>query len=363
MPMEQVTYEFPHEKDGEMEGVDVEIELEPSSAETVQVPGRKTPENPLKKKASTEEDVSDVGDVSDDDDDDDIEVIDDTPEEDRNREPAPPPEDVTDEELESYSDRVRQRIKHFAKGYHDERREKEKALRERQELEVLAKRLLQENQSLKGNVGKSRAALLEQAKRTITGQFEQAKREYLDAYESGDGDKVLAAQQKLNDLQSKKQRLEAIKPETLQRSSGHVQGTQVPSNQSPPQRQPAPQPTVDPKAQEWANQNPWWGKDEEMTSFALGVHQKLIKDGVDAGSDDYYKRLNNRLREVFPDQLGVKEARQGEARRSNNVVAAPSRSQSSKKVRLTKTQLALAKRLGLTPKQYATQLAKEMKNG
>jgi hypothetical protein len=278
-----------------------------------------------------------------------IEVVDDTPKADRNRKPSDPPEDVTEEELADYSEKVRRRIQHFSKGYHDERREKEKALREREELERLSQRLVEENKKLKDSEYKSQTALLENAKKSAEAEINAAKRAYKRAYDAGDSDKVLAAQDRLSTAKIKADKLEEFKlPQeeyTLPVDS--------------PEQESAPQPVqIDEKTRTWQKENPWFNEDEEMTSFALGLHNRLVKEGVDPQTDDYYERINTRMREVFPENF---EDEPEVRRRSNNVVAPATRSTAPKKIRLTQTQLTLAKRLGLTPEQYAKQVALDMR--
>ena len=331
MPFQKVEFEFPHEG---KENLDIDIEG--SSAEEIDVTGKKA-----KAPAPSEVDSSD--------DSYEIEVVDDTPKADRNRKPSTPPEDVTDEELEDYSEKVRKRIQHFSKGYHDERREKEKAIREREELERLSQRLVEENQKLKENEQKSQAALLEQAKKSAESEINAAKRAYKRAYDAGDSDKVLAAQDRLTTAKLKADKLEEFKiPEANYR---------LPTDE--PEQGYTPQPVqVDEKTRAWQKENPWFNTDEEMTSFALGLHNRLVKEGVDPQTDDYFERINSRMREVFPENFEDEpEVRQ----RSNNVVAPATRSTAPKKIRLTQTQLTLAKRLGLTPEQYAKQVALDMR--
>ena len=161
MPFEKVEFSFPDDEKEE------KLEVEKSSAEYMVKPSKQA--------------VEDTGDF-------DIEIVDDTPPEDRGRKPSEPPPDITEDELEEYSEKVRKRIQHFSKGYHDERREKEKAMREREELERLAKKLVDENNKLKGTVSKNQTVLLEQAKKQVATELEQAKRAYKDAYESGNAD-------------------------------------------------------------------------------------------------------------------------------------------------------------------------------
>ena len=334
MPFQKVEFEFPHDDDGNEKNLTIEVEG--SSAETIDTKAKK-PEAP----APSEVDSSDDGLE--------IEVVDDTPKADRNRKPSDPPEDVTEEELADYSEKVRRRIQHFSKGYHDERREKEKALREREELERLSHRLVEENKKLKDSEYKSQTALLESAKKSAEAEINAAKRAYKRAYDAGDSDKVLAAQDRLSTAKIKADKLEEFKlPQeeyTLPVDS--------------PEQEFAPQPVqIDEKTRTWQKENPWFNEDEEMTSFALGLHNRLVKEGVDPQTDDYYERINTRMREVFPDNF---EDEPEVRRRSNNVVAPATRSTAPKKIRLTQTQLTLAKRLGLTPEQYAKQVALDMR--
>ena len=352
MAFQQVEYEFP---DPDKED-SVEIELEPTSAEPMQ--------KPSKAKANNDDDVEIIedGDVE-------VEVVDDTPKADRGRKPSEPPEEVTEEELQDYSEKVRRRIQHFSKGYHDERRAKEAALRERQELEALAQRLVEENKKLQSNTYKSQAALLEQAKKNVDQELRIAKARYKRAYEAGEADAVLKAQEELTTARLKADRLAAIRMPALQEKEVPVETQQ----EQPVYNAPAvPEVQVDTKAQEWQQANPWFGTDDEMTSFALGLHSKLVKSGVDPQSDEYYETINSRMRRVFPENFedtsleGLEEETEtpvGRPKRSTNVVAPATRSTAPKKVRLTRTQVALAKRLGLTPKQYADQVAKEMRKG
>jgi hypothetical protein len=336
MPFQKVEFGFPHE-DGEGEK-NLSIEIEGSSAETIDVTGKKS-EAPV----PSEVDSSD--------DDFEVEVVDDTPKADRNRKPSDPPEDVTEDELADYSEKVRRRIQHFSKGYHDERREKEKALREREELERLSHRLVEENKKLKDSEHKSQAALLENAKKSAEAEINAAKRAYKRAYDAGDSDKVLAAQDRLTTAKLKSNKLEEFQlPET--EYTLPVDSPEQGYAQQPIQ--------VDEKTRTWQKENPWFNEDEEMTSFALGLHNRLVKEGVDPQTDDYYERINSRMREVFPDNFEDEpEVRQ--RARSNNVVAPATRSTAPKKIRLTQTQLTLAKRLGLTPEQYAKQVALDMR--
>ena len=188
MAFQKVEFEFPEDE------TDNAMAIEETSAVEIDITGKKTAED----FAADGADAPEVESEADTDDNDvEIEVVDDTPKADRNRKASDPPTDVTDDELEDYSDKVRKRIQHFSKGYHDERRAKEEAVRQSQELERVTQQLMEENKKLKGNVNKNQTALLEQAKKNASIETEAAKRSYKEAYESGDSDAVLEAQEKL----------------------------------------------------------------------------------------------------------------------------------------------------------------------
>jgi hypothetical protein len=277
-----------------------------------------------------------------------IEIVDDTPPQDRGRKPSDPPEDPTDEELEGYSEKVRKRMSHLTKGYHDERRAKETAFREREEAIRYAQQILEENKNLKGTVGKNQEALLEQAKRSTATEVEQAKAKYKIAYESGDSDAVVAAQDELTAAKIKADRVNNFKLPPVQTPEVAVQQQQTTPNQ----------PQVDEKAVNWQKQNSWFGSDDEMTSFALGLHQKLVKQGLDPRSDEYYEKINSRMRQVFPDEFDdAEEVEVEKPKQKSNVVAPATRSTAPKKIVLTPSSVALAKRLGVPLEEYAKQVA------
>lgn len=347
MGFQKVEYEFPDEGD---EG-SIEIEIESSDAMEV-FPDEKT--NKEKAKQATKVEVED--DV-------DIEVVDDTPPQDRNRKPSDPPEDVTEEELQNYSEKVQQRIRHFTKGYHDERRAKESAERERAELERLARVLVEENQKLKGESGKSRAVLLKQAQRMVQGEIDKAKQEYKSAYDAGNSDALLEAEEKLAKARARQDQLARVKIPPLQEDGSEVKvdtSAQQPRQQAPTQAQKF---VPDEKAVSWAEQNKWFGTNDEMTAFAYGLHNKLVREGVSPESDEYYEKINSRMRTVFPEEFEGESDRASSNRtpQKSNVVAPVSRSTSPKKVKLTRTQVAIAKRLNVPLELYAKQVAEEMR--
>lgn len=285
-----------------------------------------------------------------------IEVVDDTPEEDRGRKPMEePPKEMSDDELSKYDESVRKRIQHFTKGYHEERRAKESAQREREEAVRMAQQVVEENKKLKGSLHQGQSALLEQAKKVVANEMEQAKRRFKEAYESGDADLLTAAQEEMTTVKMKVERVNNFRPAPVQVEEKQVQMATA---------QPV-QPRLDAKTQEWTNKNTWFGSDDEMTSFALGFHNKLAKSGVTPSSQEYYERIDARMRQVFPDAFESEKSNGSEdatpSPKKSNVVAPATRSTAPKKIVLTKTMVELAKRLGLTNEQYARAVAAEMR--
>jgi len=275
-----------------------------------------------------------------------IEVVDDTPPEDRNREPMKePPADVSEEELSQYSESVKKRIQHFTKGYHDERRAKEAALREKEEAVRLAQSLVEQNQKLQANLGQNQQTLLEQAKVVVARELDDAKRKYKEAYESGDSDKLVEAQEALTMAKIKAEKVNNFKP-ALQKQETPVQNQPVRQN-------------IDPKVSAWTQKNPWFGNNKRMTAFALAVHQELADSGVEINSDEYYSKLDSEMRTTFPSVFS--DAIPSE-KRPSPVVAPATRSTAPKKIVLTRSAETIAKRLGLTNEQYARAVAEIERN-
>jgi hypothetical protein len=280
----------------------------------------------------------------------DVEVVDDTPEEDRGREPMPKEivEELEADELDEYSDKVKTRLKQMKKVWHDERREKERVLREQREAVAATQKLLEENRKLKETLSKGEQDLLNTYKQAAEYESEAAKRAYREAYESGDTDKVLEAQEKLNAASYKMQQINNYRP-TLQQPEQTVE--------SPQQVQ---QPQLDAKTVAWQERNTWWGSDDEMTASALGLHQKLVRERGPqyAGTDEYWDAIDKTMRRRFPEYFGEELETETRAAKPAPVVAPASRSRSPKKIVLKQSQLAIAKKLGLTPEQYAKELMK-----
>ena len=286
--------------------------------------------------------------------DDSIEIVDDTPEEDRGRTPmAEPPKELTEDELNQYDAGVRKRIQHFTKGYHEERRAKEAAQREREEAIRAAQVIADENKKLKGSLSQGQTALLEQAKKTVEYEMQAAERKYREAYEAGDTDALLAAQRELTRVTLDTEKVNNFVPNSLQDSKDDVQTTH--------QQAAAP---VDPKFQAWQSQNNWFGANRKMTAYAFALHEDLVQnERVSPSSDDYYRRIDAEMRERFPDQFESEKSTDAPTQRApkSNVVAPATRSTAPKKVVLTKSQVEIAKRLGVPLELYARKVADEMR--
>jgi len=294
------------------------------------------------------------------DDDFEVEVVDDTPEQDRGRKPLDREvEDPTDDEIESYTQGAQKRIKELTHARHDERRAKEATLREKQELEALTQRLLDENKKLRQNVNTGSEQYTQMAKTAAEAELDKARRDYKAAQEAFDSDAILAAQEALLDAKMKLENAKNFRQAPLQDENFEVQT----SYQEPQRVQP------DEKTLRWQAKNQWFGSNgfEEVTSYALGLHQKLVNSGTDPRSDEYFEQIDARVKSKFPEVFGGNEdkPRSGDApRKPASVVAPATRSSGKKTVQLTKTQLALAEKFKLTPQQYAAQVARlENQNG
>ena len=287
-----------------------------------------------------------------------VEIVDDTPEKDRGRKPLEREvEDPSDEEIETYSEGVQKRIKELTHARHDERRAKESLFREKQELERLAQHMVSENAKLKEYVKSGTEQYAASIKQVADSELENAKRQYKAAYESGDADALVAAQEAMTDAKMRTEAAKNFRAPPLQDTETAVQ---TPSQVSRPE--------IDEKTVRWQARNQWFGSTgyEEHTSFALGLHQKLVNSGLDPRSDEYFERIDARMKSTFPEVFGSEDKpRSGDgSKRPTSVVAPATRSTGARKIQLTPTQVALAKRYGLTPQQYANEVAKlEKSNG
>jgi hypothetical protein len=299
-----------------------------------------------------------------------VEIEDDTPPEDRGRKPLPKEvvNELENDDLEDYSEKVKKRLSQMKKVWHDERREKERALREREEALKFAQIREQEIKTLKQRLGHNEQAFIKEAEKSANNDLVTAKDKLKQAYEAGDAELIANAQEALTDAKLKLQNLSRIKP-SLQREDERVEQNQQVTT---PQAAPAPQP--DPRAKAWQEKNTWFGADEEMTALALGLHEKLVRSGVDPSTDEYYRRVDETMRKRFPEafddaeedeQPQTKQAQKpARTNKPATVVAPVTRGTAPRQVRLTPTQVAIAKRLGLSNEQYARELMKlENDNG
>jgi hypothetical protein len=287
-----------------------------------------------------------------------IEIEDDTPEEDRNREPLPKEvvAKLEQDELDQYEGTTKEKFKQLKKVWNDERRRADSAEREQQEALSLAKKAMEENKKLKEKLSSGEQMLVSSFKESVQNEMDLAKREYREAYEAGDTDRIIDAQEKLTSAKIRADRIANYRPpveEPLQEAENVVQSR----NEG--------QVRADPKATAWQERNGWFGQDEEMTSLALGLHEKLKRNGVPIGSDKYYDEIDKTIRRRFPEAFSVEESEEVQVEEpqkvnkpKSTVVAPATRSTSPKKIRLSNTQVALAKKLGLTPEQYARELTK-----
>ena len=292
-----------------------------------------------------------------------IEEEDDTPAEDRGKEPLPDEikKEVEEDTLEGYSERVKQRMAQLKKMHHDERREKERAERERQEAVAYAQKVANHNKYLQTTLSTGEEDYIKTKIIASENELKIAKHFYKEAYESGDTEKIVEAQGALNAAQMRLAQASGLKP---QYNAGQAIEKEVQSNQQQVQPQVA---KPDAKAQAWQEKNTWFGKDEEMTSLALGVHEKLVRSGLSPTSDEYYHRIDETMQKRFPENFGgesLESDKPAQRKKPSNVVAPATRSTAPKKVRLSKTQVAFAKKLKLTPEQYAREMIKlENANG
>lgn len=289
-----------------------------------------------------------------------VEIEDDTPEEDkgRPRRAADAEADIPeDEELEKHSESVQKRIKKLKFEFHEERRRKEEAEREREAAISYAENQKKEAERLRKNLSEGEGVLVNEAKARVASELNAAKRAYKEAYEAGDPDAVVEAQMALSKLQLESDRVEHWKPAqpALQAE------TPVPA----PQARPA-VPKPDEKAQAWVAENDWFQKDTQMTRYAMLVHEELLESGVDSTSDVYYNKIDEAMRSRYPDRFAdvEPEVRQPQ-RKAGSVVAPGGRNTSTprNKVVVTSSEAAIAKRLGLSLKDYAAQKLKDMQNG
>jgi hypothetical protein len=259
----------------------------------------------------------------------------------------------SDDAIDKYSAGVQKRIDTLTKQYRNEERAKQDATQLQEEALRYAKQIKEENAKLRKTIEQGEETLIGQAKGRIEAQLDKAKTAYKAAYESGDSDALLAAQEQLTGLQVEADKVNNYRPAPIRTPP-----------QVPQQAQPAAQANQpDPKALEWGKKNTWFENPEtpEMTGFAYGVHQRLVQSGIDPRSDSYYSEIDKAVRKVFPDKFDAGQIEEEAPQRQvGSVVAAPSRTtKKPRTVRLTSTQASLAKRLGVSNEQYVAQMLKD----
>ena len=292
-----------------------------------------------------------------------IEIVDDRPEEDqKNAQPLPEEivKDIENDDLEQYSKEAKQRLLQMKKLINDERREKEQALREQQEAIRVAQSLVEETKKLRGRLTEGEKVYVSNAKEGAERQLELARIAYKEAYDSGDSDKVVDAQEKLTEAKFKVHEVASYRPQydesALQTAENEVK---IPEQSQQPQR-------LDSKTQSWLDKNSWYGVDDDMSFLAMGIHRRLERDGVTTGSDQYWNAIDTEIKKRFPEKFAGdnNSETKDSVKKPSTVVAPATRSTSPKKIRLTQTQLALAKKFKLSPEQYALELTKlESQNG
>jgi hypothetical protein len=286
-----------------------------------------------------------------------VEIVDDTPEQDRDKARRPDgveAEIPEDDEIASYSESVQKRIKKLRYEFHEERRGKEEAKRMSDEAIRAAQKLHEDNLMLRRTIEEGEGVLINQAKQRLSMQLQQVKSEYTNAYEIGDANAIADAQMKMTELKNEEYRLNGMKPRKAE-----VEPSPVPQKMQEV-------PRASNKALDWHSNNNWYGNDRDMTAYALRVSQDVISEGVDPESNEYYNRIDDSIRRVFPEKFaGARNEDRTQRKQVSNVVAPGGRQTNGnpRKITLSSTQVSLAKRLGLTPQQYAAQLLKDSSNG
>ena len=297
-----------------------------------------------------------------------VEIEDDTPPQDRGRKPMREPvEDPTEDELSSYDEKVQARIKKFTRGYHDERRAKEEALREREAAEVFARQVWEQNKQLQQQLSSGSRAYIETSKGAAQTELDAAKDKYRKAYESGDADAIVAAQEAIAKATIKIEKADSLRPIEVAEQDNFVPARAEPAAQQ-----------ISPRTRRWIDKNSdWFGPDEEMTMAAMGIDKKLQREyGADyVGTEEYFKTVDRTMRKRFPEFFETQSEEEDDqpqrkrsapveedesprrASKSAAVVAPASRSTPPSRIRLKASQANIARRLGVPLEQYAKQVA------
>ena len=286
----------------------------------------------------------------------DIEIVDDTPDQDKGRPRRPEgkePEIPNDDEIAQYSEGVQKRIKKLRYEFHEERRAKEEAARQLNEATTFAKRLMDEKKRMEDALRKGEEILVENAKSRVESDLELARKKFKEAYDVGDADAIADAQQRMAELSVQKASAINYRPVYPQEEAKERQ----------PGYEPVVRPPTDPKAVDWARKNNWFGRDQLMTDYAKHIHDRIVVfDRVDPRTEEYWQTLDGEMRKRFPEMFDDSDDYGRSDRQvrqpTSSVVAPASRSSAAKprkQVKLTATEVSLAKRLGLTVEQYAAE--------
>ena len=249
-----------------------------------------------------------------------------------------------DDQFKKAESSTQKRIDRLTKKMRTAEREKEEAFRYAQQVQS-------ESNKLKSRISNLDVSYVQEYGTRVDTQMKEAENSLKQAMELGDTTAAVEAQRKFTQLTLENERVNQAKAQQKRQQSVPQQPQQqyVPQPQQPAVKKP------DPKAEDWASNNAWFGNDEAMTFAAFGIHKKLVEEeGVDATSDDYYNELDNRIREEFPQKMKSNGAG---SKRPSQTVASVSRSATgrsgNKKVRLTPTQVDMARRLGVPLEEYA----------
>ena len=290
-----------------------------------------------------------------------VSVVDDTPEEDRNRPPRGDVAEEVEEDIPGMSERVKSRMDTLRYEFHNERRDKETALRENNEAVRYAQNVQTENKTLKDQLSNSRRLLYDQVSAKSDVEIDAAKQRFKEAYETGDADAIAEAQSDVSRLHAERSHYNVAAPDAY--------NEQPVQHEVLDQQQKQHVPPPDPKAVAWLQKNSWFQRPgyEQLTGFAIGVHEQLVRKGYNPlVHKEYYDIVDKELRDRFP-QSFEKEAPSGSGpptSRKTPVVAPAGRGgRKPSKVELSSSQVRLASKLGITPEQYAAQVMKEMANG
>jgi hypothetical protein len=289
-----------------------------------------------------------------------VEVVDEVDPKDRPRRSEDAEADIPDDDdLENYSEGVQKRLKKLTFEAREAERQRQEAIRQREEAVKYAQTVQQDNARLQEVSSKGQEYAVVQAKARAEAQVTTAEGVYRQAYEAGDTDALMEAQKLLSRAQNDLYRIETWRPPARQQQQQQPQPQQQPAQQQPQQ------PQLNPKQAAWLAENDtWYGKNEEMTGAALGIHERLVKNGVDPNSNAYYTEIDSVMRRRFADEFSDEVETVTPRRKASTVVAPAARTtKSPRRVKLTASQAAIAKRLGLTPKQYAEQVMKDQANG